>query len=597
MKSRASFCNLALLRRNLTRSSLIWLAYLLLWLVMLPANLISNGSHLTVLSMQRLVLQQVESSHVFSFFYGAMVAWFLFAYLCRGRSANFFSALPLRRETFFLTNYLSGLLCSLVPNFLIVGLTIFAGFSQDANVILEAGIWFAAHSMTFLFYYSFAVLCAMVVGQIVAIPLLYGVLNLSAVVVESMVRTLDGSLVYGLAHSTDFSFSWLSPLYYFLFEGSGPACKQIWQDGELTAIRFTGWTGLWAVTAVGFVFAAAAFWCYRRRRMEAAGDVMAVRHLRPVFRWCFTLGCTLVIGELLASLLIDNLSTSYFYAISACLLVAAILGYFLSEVILSKSLRVFTKGNLLRCGICCLALAALLIGCRLDVLNIASYVPASDMVQGVILGGSENAVENPEIIRETIALQQEILGRQKETEQLVQDADICSYFPITYILKDGSTVRRNYYLPFDQKISKDPDSLIRQYEDLSNEPAAILARENPGNFTVKDIDYCLITYVADETTGLMSSFDLSTQEAMTLWEDGILEDLKAGSLGKMNYTGFSDSQTYTTINIELCLKDSARSDGDYETTYYGYSIPASATNTLRILKSLGLPEKAFRTVS
>ena len=108
MKSRVSFCNGALLRRSLSRTALIWVAYLLLWLIMLPGTLLSSGSHMDAMALRQLVLQRTTLAHGMSFFYGVMVAWFLFAYLCRGRSANFFAALPLRRETVFMTHYLSG---------------------------------------------------------------------------------------------------------------------------------------------------------------------------------------------------------------------------------------------------------------------------------------------------------------------------------------------------------------------------------------------------------------------------------------------------------------------------------------------------------
>lgn len=447
MKSKVSCCNAALLRRNLTRSALIWTTYLLLWCVILPGGLISSSNHTDVMALRQLVLDCAKAAHGVSFFYGVAVAWFLFSYLCKSRSTNFIAALPLRRETVFLTNYLSGLLCSLAPNFLIMGLTILAGCGRNANVVAEAGIWFAAHSMTYLFYYSFAVLCAMLVGQIITMPLLYGVLNLSAVVVETMVRELSCALIYGVPSDSSSFFSWLSPLYYFLFEGHGPQYDTVWDGTRLKSLHFHGWTGLFAVTAVGLIFAVIAFWCYRRRRMEASGDVMAVRHLCPVFRWCFTIGFTVVVGVLLAALLADTLSTSYFYVVSVCLLIAAIGGYFLSEMILNKSLRVFVKKNLLRCGGVCIVVLALLAGCRLDVLGIARYIPAYDEIQGVILPGGQSAIQDPTMIRQTLSLHEQILNAQHTTEQLVREADWSPLLSICYIKKDGSTVSRSYYLP------------------------------------------------------------------------------------------------------------------------------------------------------
>ena len=597
MKSRVSFCNGALLRRSLSRTALIWVAYLLLWLIMLPGTLLSAGSHMDAMALRQLVLQRTTLAHGMSFFYGVMVAWFLFAYLCRGRSANFFAALPLRRETVFMTHYLSGLLCSLVPNFLIMGLTILSGFAKDANVITEAGTWFAAHSMTYLFYYSFAVLCAMLVGQIVAMPLLYGMLNLSAVVLESLLQKLSGALIYGVQSGSHYLFSWLSPLYYFIFEDHGPRYESFWDGAKLKALRFSGWNGLLIITAVGLVFAAAAFWCYRRRRMEAAGDVMAVRHLRPVFRWCFTFGCTVVIGVLLATLLVDTISSSYFCSIAICLLIATVVGYFLSEMILSKSLRVFHKKNLLCSGISCLVILALLACCRLDVFGIARYVPDANEVQGVILFGRKQVIQDPSLIRQTLNLHKQILNRQQLTEEQIRDADWSPLVSISYVMQDGNTVTRSYYLPITAQTATDTHSLIRQYEDLINQPTVILARETPAStFSAKDIDYFRILYWADESTGLQNSLDLSSYQAMNLWKQAMYKDLAAGNMGKLIYTdSYTGSLGYTGVSIEFSLRESALSER--ESNYYYYAIPVTAVNTIQALRELGVPATAFQPVS
>ena len=84
MKSRMSCCNAALLRRILSRTALLWGAYLLIWLVVLPANLLSVNEWDTVLELKQIVLRDAaDACHAVSFFYGLAVAWFLFLYLHR----------------------------------------------------------------------------------------------------------------------------------------------------------------------------------------------------------------------------------------------------------------------------------------------------------------------------------------------------------------------------------------------------------------------------------------------------------------------------------------------------------------------------------
>ena len=55
--------------------------------------------------------------------YGLAAAWLAFYYLFTGKSANFYAALPVRREAMFATHYLAGLTIHIVPMLLISAVT------------------------------------------------------------------------------------------------------------------------------------------------------------------------------------------------------------------------------------------------------------------------------------------------------------------------------------------------------------------------------------------------------------------------------------------------------------------------------------------
>ena len=59
----------------------------------------------------------------------------------------------------------------------------------------------AATAMGFLLFFSFASLVCMVVGQMAAAPLVYGMLNFAAYVLESIVQHLMQTFVYGMPAS------------------------------------------------------------------------------------------------------------------------------------------------------------------------------------------------------------------------------------------------------------------------------------------------------------------------------------------------------------------------------------------------------------
>lgn len=599
MKSRVSFFNGGLFGRDIRRTALLWGAYLLLWFVAMPANLFSSADWRSSLDMRRTVLEfGAETCHVVSALYGVAVAWFLFSYLHKARSANFFGALPLPRETQFLSHYISGLLCSLLPNLVLYGATVIAGFMLGANLVMETAIWLATHSMTFLFYYSFAVLCSMLVGNFIAMPVLYGVLNFLAVVVEGIGRVLVESLLYGVSMGSRMKFGWLSPLYYFL-DGNGPSVKHIYENDNLVGFLFRGWGPLLILAAVGLALAACAFLLHKNRAMEVAGDVVAVKCLRPVFLYVFTFGCAAVIGTLLANMLVRDMDSSNFLPISACLLLGGVLGHFLGHMILQRSLRVFSRKNFVTCGISLAALVVVLGVMKLDVCGVVRYVPEYDEVAAVCLEQGAHDVDDSQRIAETLALHQEILDRKSETEALCRRSDYKPLLEITYTLKNGRKIHREYCLPVTESNYKDPNSLICKYDVINNTPEMILSRELPRTeITEQTIDNCMIYYSTGEMDGRTERIEPNSKEAMKLWQNAILPDLQAGNLGRNYYAEnfhftrdvpVATKAYYSEVSVEFQL----RGEDDYY-DYCHFTIPDTAVHTKAALMEMGVPEEAFK---
>ena len=600
MKSRVFCCNSGLIRRDLRRTILLWVAYLLLWFVAMPAYLFSSADWMSSLDMRRTVLEfGAETCHGISVLYGVAVAWFLFSYLHKARSANFFGALPLRRETQFLSHYISGLLCSLLPNLVLYGATVVAGAMLGANLVVETAIWFAAHSLTYIFYFSLAVLCSMLVGNVIAMPVLYGIVNFFAVVVESICRALVESLLYGMSLGSRMQFGWLSPLYHFYMDGNGPSVKRIYENDNLVGFLFKGWGPLLIVAAVGLVLAVCAFLLYRHRAMEAAGDVVAVKRLRPVFLYVFTFGCAMVIGTLLANMLVRDLDSSNFLPISACLLVSAVVGHFLGHMILQRSLRVFNRKNFRTCGISLVVLVAVLGIMKLDVCGVVHYVPDREDVAAVCLEQGAHDVEEPQRIDEVLALHREILNRKSETEALYRKSDYKPIMNIVYTLKDGRKIRREYRLPVTESNYKDPNSLICKYDEINNTPEMILSRELPQtDITEQAIDNCTIYYSTGEMYGSANRIEPTSKEALKLWQDAILLDLQAGNLGKNYYAEnfhstkdvpMATKEYYSDVSVEFQLRGE---DNCYD--YSHFIIPDTAVHTKAALMDMGVPEEAFK---
>ena len=121
MTSKNSCFDRAIFRRSLRRTAPVW-GLFCLYELLLPLRLYSYCRGVSVctedffVQAERTILENaVTGASVVPFVYGGLLAWALFSWLFRTNSAYFYAALPVRRRTLFLTNYLTGLLLCAAP--------------------------------------------------------------------------------------------------------------------------------------------------------------------------------------------------------------------------------------------------------------------------------------------------------------------------------------------------------------------------------------------------------------------------------------------------------------------------------------------------
>ena len=131
MQSATSFFNRALFRKNLQRFWPLWLGYVLIWLLLLPLPLLNELADYhgvpTVADTSYYLLQiGAYGGLVMGAVFGIFFAMAMFAYLTAPRATQGFHSMPVRRETLYATNYLTGLVCmvsALVLAFALAGIT------------------------------------------------------------------------------------------------------------------------------------------------------------------------------------------------------------------------------------------------------------------------------------------------------------------------------------------------------------------------------------------------------------------------------------------------------------------------------------------
>lgn len=548
MKSKISFFNAGIFKSMLKRFWPLWTAYFAVWFMCLPLpSLVARlqgvkESAVTVVAAA--MKTSVEASVVSGFLMGILAAMAVFGFLYNSRSCGMIASTPVRREAVFCSAYLAGALPVLAANLLIAVLnwlfTLSSGIEGSCIFKMNA-ILFAVNSMEFLIFFSIAAFIAMLTANIVALPVLYLIFNFVFLGMEYVVRMLYGMFVFGYNELPDCILEFMSPLIY-LFTRIGLSATK-------TAVTLTNWSALLGYIIAAVVFSVAALLLFRKRRMESAGDVIAVKSLRPVFKFCVTACAALCFG-LLFFVIISSLFTSLsmsMLVLSAGLIIGAFIGYFASEMLLKKSFHVFKgswKGFVIT-AVLCIVFAFV---CVTDLFDLSSQLPDADDIEMIVCSresGGYNVTERSDI-EAMLDVNKAIIADRDKYESLDNtDLDRIGYVSIRYKLKDGRVICRGYTLLID-------DNYKAYYEVLSSKNVIkdIFTPEIP--VTVQNVYSASFVYPSGSDE--LNSISLTPEQAVDFYENALMKDIENGAkkprIPEMNGTANTDlPDSYVYIEL------------------------------------------------
>jgi ABC-2 type transport system permease protein len=266
-----------------------------MWLVILAVGTgtrIANAYGYSLEDMSRftryfVLSSSVESGNAMTFLFALFSAMCAFSFMYSPRSANAMAALPVRRERMFTVQALAGLVPLIVANVLVAlatyGVEAYHGVA-DAAPLAQ---WVAIVTMQLILYYGLAILCAQLTGNIIVLPILYVVLNFTVFVVELVTRRALEFFVYGVPAGSN-TLTVFSPVVY-LWENVTVNLPSGTDTVDYAHSTFSGWGVLAIYCVVGVIFAVCALLLFRKKRVETAGDVVAVKALKPCYRRCAVL--------------------------------------------------------------------------------------------------------------------------------------------------------------------------------------------------------------------------------------------------------------------------------------------------------------------
>ncbi len=446
MKSRISFFNATIFRRDITRFYPVWLIYSLIICLRLLTDLGDNYSPIV-----ESVYYSISPFIAYSFFFAPLVALTLFTDLFKSRQCNGLHALPVRRETLFCSHALAGALFILVPN-LFCSLVYMVKLGEYWYISL---IWLGATSLSFISLYGIALFSVMMVGKSFAMLLVYFGVNFLTYIIAGVYYSLYEPLLYGLSSSGSI-FNYFCPIA--MLGGAHPIVVSAGWDGS-SFLRITfypeAWLCLVLYALVGVGLAAIGLLAYRKRHLESAGDFLAANWLKPVFTVVFPLGLALVL-YLWSS--VFTWGEAFIWPFFLFLPV----GYFAAQMLLRRSTRVFGKRSWLGLGALAAAIALTLGLTALDPLDITGYVPKADQVKSVSVRNSAPFTQE-EDVEKVVALHQAILEQKALNKSSARAANSYEYYigsinmrnvTLDYTLTNGKTVYRTYSIPLNSPAGK-----------------------------------------------------------------------------------------------------------------------------------------------
>lgn len=548
MKSRISFFNTGLCKNFLRRCWPLWVVYFAVLFLELPAMLNAQGRLYYSDNGQSLLYQAILNSGelvvITSFFACIAVAMAMFSYLYSSRSCGMMNTLPIRRETMFGTAWLTGFVPMLLAALLVAGITALMHLGEP-EILGALPQWLGMVVMTLAFFYGAAVFCAMLTGSLLILPLVYVVLNFAAYVAEVCFRYTFARFVFGMWDDVA-TLRFLSPPIVMMRD-----LRMEWLEDGRYVLQGLGVLAIYA--AVGLVLSLLALLLYRRRNMETATDVVAIPILKPVFKYCLSAGCALVFSGLMFNMFILGDGGYHGGAGTAALalgimLVGAFVGYFAAEMLLQKTVKVFT-GKWKGFAAVCAALALLVICAETDLFRVERWTPDPEKVESISF--REVEIHDPENIRAFVEVQKQIIANKTANE----NAPLCGTFYMAFHMKDGRTVLRNYPVDTSREKANDPDSDIAGLQRLMNSRECMDYRMRTGvPIEEENVQWFALEYRYVDREGKLNSEELvlNPDQAVDFYENCLLPDIRDGHMGR-SYLAQSDESDALTTNVNVTL--------------------------------------------
>lgn len=614
MQSRISFFNGTIFKKNISHYWPLWLVFLVYLICQIPINIFLGVSSVDTMSSSENILELKTDAYfnaladslipIVCFAAGVIAAMAVFHYIFYARSAHAFHSFPVRREELFFTAYFSGFLFYTAPLLL--------SFLMGACVCALKGItaleylllWFLLMEGMCFFFYNMTILVGMFTGQFFAVPLLTLILNYLYVGCRYVVFTIMGMISYGLSGFYSMRLvSFLSPLYFMI----GKVNFTINWVGKKSVYLVNGSKYVAIYAGLGLIGGIVAFFMYRKRKMECISDILSIHLVKPIFRWVFAGGASMLFATVVCASLTVRDAHIQFLLVLLLVLAMGVICFFLAEMLIQRKVRIWSRRRFFECGLYTLFMAVFLISLECDVFGMERRVPKISEIEKAQLYlyypfyGEEEAD-----IEQICKFHRQIIDSKEEFEDYYaageQEKHVTGYVEIQYILKDGTPFVRNYEIPADEDYLKDKGSLVSEIREYACDMERYLKGNLCQNFEETEMKSVSLEVFDEELE--LETIPIEEKDWGLLFE-ALKADVLEGNIltdPREDYENADDTVYWNSLGIELyCAKgvrdywDEIYTDGVKTQNITSYlSFNRDCSHILEILEKLNLVNETDR---